>query len=114
EVMPAVGVEDGTVHRVVQFTEFEDVGRVLVGTVESVVGLGESFVVADHDIGSEFVVGFAGDFSGGGVFIVLSGGRQARWKATLNSSKESSVAVDGMGYSRIFGTGVTGSRLTSG
>ena len=39
---------------------FEDVGRVLVGAVEAVVGFGESFVVADHQGGTVVVVGLAG------------------------------------------------------
>src|SRR5205807_8102516 len=57
QVAPAVGVEHGAVHRSVQFAELEDVGRTLVGIVEAVVGLGQTLVVADHQLGAEFVVG---------------------------------------------------------
>ena len=45
DVSPAVGVEDGPVHRGVQLAELCDVRVALVGVVEAVVGLGQALVV---------------------------------------------------------------------
>ena len=74
-IVPAVGFEDGLVHRGVQLAEFEDVGRAFVGVVEAVVGLGQALVVSDHQIGAEVVVGFAGGFDRGVRLEVLREGK---------------------------------------
>ena len=55
EVVPAVGFEDGPVHRGVQRAELEDVGRGLVWIVEPVVRLRQPLVVSDHPRGAELV-----------------------------------------------------------
>ena len=70
DVGPPVGVEHGAVHRGVQAAEFSNVGRPLLGVVDTVVGLRQALVVPDHQGGAEFVVGSAGFFQGGGVFPV--------------------------------------------
>jgi hypothetical protein len=75
QVGPAVGVEDGTVHRGVQLAELEDVGRALVGVVKAVVGLRQTLVVADHQGSAEVVVGPAPFFQLG---IVLEACREGK------------------------------------
>src|SRR5262249_21362572 len=60
QVGPAIGVEDGPVHRGVQLAQAGDAGRALVGIVEAVVGLRQALVVPLHEVGAELVVFAAG------------------------------------------------------
>ena len=48
-----------------ELAEPDDLGVVLVGVVEAVVGLGQTEVGLDHELGAEVVVGLAGSFEGG-------------------------------------------------
>ena len=68
--VPAVGGEHGAVHGVVQLAQADDVGAVLGGIVEAVVGLGQPLVARDHERGAVVVIGLAGGFEGGGGFEV--------------------------------------------
>ena len=63
QIGPAVGIQDGPVHRVVQLAELLDLGRGLEGVVEAVVNRGESFSVPHHEVRSESIV-LRADLSG--------------------------------------------------
>ncbi len=53
EVAPPVGVADGVVEHDVQLAKPLDVGVVLVGIMDPVVGVGEPELGADHEVGPE-------------------------------------------------------------
>lgn len=61
-VVPTVDGEDSTIALFMQLAQLQDVGVEFVGVVEAVVGLGQAFVVANHQRGAEFVVSFADRF----------------------------------------------------
>src|SRR5208337_4045287 len=59
DIPPAVGSQDGPVHRRMQLPQLADLRRSLLRVVEPVVSLPQAFVVADHQVGAEVVVGAA-------------------------------------------------------
>src|SRR5205807_1587952 len=59
EVGPAIGGGNGFVHLGVEFSEFLNVGVVFVGIVETVIGLGQTFLVALSNLLAMVVIRFA-------------------------------------------------------
>ena len=59
DICPTVGIEDGAIALGMELAQFQVVGVKPVGVVEAVLGGGEVFVVAHHEVGAELVVCFA-------------------------------------------------------
>ena len=87
EVGPAISIEHGAVHGIVQAAQFDDVIGHLAGVVEAVVGLRQAFVVPDHQRGTEVVVGLAGCFQ-------RRGGSQSREEKGRSRSSPTACSED--------------------
>ena len=74
-ITPAVGGQHRLIHLAVEAAQLQQAAAGFGGIVEAVVGAGEAFVVAHHQLGAELVVALAHGFE------ALAGGRgRDRWR----------------------------------
>src|SRR5258708_7434581 len=84
QILPPIRPRHRLVHLFVQCAQLDDVGRSLVGIVESIVGCGESFLAGEHNRLAMGIVAFADGFEAGCVGWERERLETVSWGITLS------------------------------